>query len=199
MPTILPAEIYEIVGTPGVTIEVVELPLTLSDESPTASLTLMLDPAQLSDPAYVDVYGKGTYWSEGLYRAFVRVPITGHAVVSHDLALTGLGVSGPWNFGQAATATARVENRGMFDESSVQASLYVEQSYVKSALFPGLKAGAAQQIAISWTLNPTSTDYLLEIEIEPVPGETKRQNNVARTLTTLPPPAVYLPLALRTD
>jgi hypothetical protein len=66
-------EIYDIQGTAGVTIEDVVLPLFLSETSPTASFSATLNPAQLSEPAYIDVYGRGLGEFGPLYESFVRV------------------------------------------------------------------------------------------------------------------------------
>jgi hypothetical protein len=68
-------EIHDITATVGVAIEDVVLPLYLSETSPTASFSATLNLAQLSEPAYIDVYGTGLGWAESLYQSFVRVPI----------------------------------------------------------------------------------------------------------------------------
>lgn len=68
-------EIYDITATTGVIIEHVALPLYLSETSPTANFSATLNLAQLSEPAYIDVYGTELGWSESFYRSFVRVSI----------------------------------------------------------------------------------------------------------------------------
>lgn len=186
-------EVYGITSTTGVTVENVELPHFLSEVTPTASFTVALNPMELSDPAYFDVFGEGSGYYGYLYQAFVRVPITGHTVTGHDLAITNLGVSDTLIPGQAVTITGVVENRGSFYESDVLASLYVNRRYVKAVAFPGLDSGKAQEIGIGWIVSPTVT-YLLEVEIEPIPGEVNRHNNAANiALTNL----FYVPIVLK--
>ena len=101
---------------------------------------------------------------------FVRVPITGHTITGHDLAITNLSISGTLNPGEEATINGIVENVGSFDEDSVLASLYVNWNYVKSASFPGLNSGENQEIEINWIVSPPAV-YFLEVEIEPIPGK----------------------------
>jgi len=189
-------EVTQITGTTGVVIEDVELPLYLSETSPTASFSVTLSPAQLSTPAYFDVYGVGSSAYSFLHRAFVRVPITGHTVTGHDLAITDLAASGALAFGTQVTITGVVENQGSFDESSVLASLYVNRNYVENGAFPGLKPGEAREIEIGWTVDTPALE-LLEVEIEPIPGEVKRRNNVASILITRLPNVMFFPLVFR--
>jgi hypothetical protein len=190
-------KIYAITGTIGVTIGSIELPLYLSETSPMASFSATLDPAQLSQPSYIDVYGTGMGTYGGLYQIFVRVPITGYAITGHDLAITSLGISDTLEPGEEVTITGVVENRGWFNEDSVLASLYVNGSYVQNAAFSGLNAGEAGEIEIGWTVGPTEVSFL-EVEIEPIPGEVNRDNNANRLTTRPTPPAViYLPLIIK--
>jgi subtilase family serine protease len=170
---------------------------TYRDVNRSTNFSVTLNPDQLSDPTYFDVYGVGLNGYQYLHQAFVRVPITGHTVTGHDLAVTSLGISSATlEAVRMMTVTAVVENRGSFDESSVVASLYVNQDYVTNAVFPGLNSGENQEIVIAWAASFTAF-YLLEVEIEPVPGEVERHNNAASISTTVAVDIIYLPLAIK--
>ncbi|HPD31587.1 MAG TPA: hypothetical protein PLL20_16465 [Phycisphaerae bacterium] len=175
-----------------------KLPMTLSKEHPSETFLASFMPP-IADLAYIDVFGCGYsgLYANGLYSAWLRIPMKGKCITGHDLAVKNLRVIPPGSSSEGWAVRATVANVGVFTEPLL-VTVLVNNRFVKTEGFRSLLPGDVVDLTIgvdwAWEL-PAE----VEVEVEPAPGEVNRMNNAAATCFPAPPLPRHANFVLQPD
>jgi hypothetical protein len=171
--------IHEILATPDIEV-FASLPILLTDAAPVAVFTARQTGARVLGPSFIDV--SGSVVDPGIPSVVdvqtYRIVVQGEPISGHDLAIGPLSrladprtaeVPNSWSF------HARVANHGSFAEE-VLATMYVNRKFVKTYAFGRIGPNEERDLLIP-DVRPAQMPCLVEIEIDPIGGETNRTDN----------------------
>lgn len=163
------------------------LPILLTDSDPVAVFTARQTGARVVGPSFIDVTGRvvdpGTPSVSDVET--YRIVAKGPAISGHDLAVGPLSrVTDPQISGipNATSFHARVANHGLFAEDVI-ATVYVNHKFVRTYAFGRIGPNEERDLIIP-DVRPWRYPCVVEIEIDPVGGESDRTNN--RSMLILP-------------